>query len=505
MEQDKPNTRARKKPLTTQQVGDIHGKIPPQDVELEKVVLGALLLDKNAFTDVADILKPDVFYHSQHVKIFEAMLRLFNSSRPIDIITVTEELRKSGDLEYSGGPVYIASLTNRVGGAGNIDEHIHILLEKHVGRMLIQISDSTMRDAYDCTTDVFELLDGAETKIIQLHQSITAGKEADSMDTIMGDTIRQIEKAVQQKGITGVQSGLQELDRATGGWQPTDLIILAARPGMGKTALVLKLATGAAGEFKKPTALFSLEMNKTQLGTRALAIETGIENKVLARGLGDPDELFTKIAAATARLNGIPLYIDDTPGLSIPQFRSKAKKLVAKHGVKMIIIDYLQLMTVGGNTRMGNREAEISFISRQLKIIAKELNIPIIALSQLSRSVETRGGAKRPQLSDLRESGAIEQDADMVCFIYRPAYYGFTDNGEGYTYPDGYTEIIIEKHRNGSCGIPKIKFDEKTTAFTDLVAEMPSYGAKQEHDKNSSLKANTGFEASPTPTDDLPF
>jgi replicative DNA helicase len=504
MQEDK-NTRTRKKPLTIQQVGDIHGKTPPQDVELEKVVLGALMLDKNAFTEIADILKPEVFYQPQHIKIFEAMLRLFNSSRPIDTLTVVAELRKGGDLEYAGGVHYIATLTNRVGGSGNLHEHTHILLEKYIGRTLIEISDGTMREAYEDTTDVFDLLDSAETKIIQLHQSITAGKEADSMDTIMGDTIRQIERAVQQKGITGVQSGLSELDRATGGWQPTDLIILAARPGMGKTALVLKLATGAAADFKKPTALFSLEMNKTQLGTRALATETGIENKVLARGLGDPEEMFTKIAAATKRLNGMPLYIDDSPGLSIPQFRSKAKKLVAKHGVKMIIIDYLQLMTVGGNTRMGNREAEISFITRQLKIIAKELNIPIIALSQLSRSVETRGGTKRPQLSDLRESGAIEQDADVVCFIYRPAYYGFTDNGEGYIYPDGYTEIIIEKHRNGSCGIPKIKFDEKTTAFTDLVAEMPSYGAKQEQDKNNSLKANTGFEEPQPPTDDLPF
>lgn len=503
MQQSK-DTRTRKKPLTIQQVGDIHGKVPPQDIEVEKVVLGALLLDKNAIAEAADLLTPEVFYLPQHVKIFEAMMRLFNQSKPVDILTVTAELRKSGDLEYAGGPVYIASLTNRLGGTGNLDEHIHILLEKYLSRALITISDETMRDAYEDTTDVFDLLDGAETKIIQLHQSITAGKEADSIDTIMGDTIKQIERAVNQKGITGVQSGLSALDALTGGWQPTDLIVLAARPGMGKTALTLKLATGAAGEFKKPTAMFSLEMNKGQLCTRLLATETGIENKALARGLGDAEEMFTKIAAATAKINGMPFYIDDTPGLSIPQFRAKAKKLVAKYGVKLIIIDYLQLMTVGGNNRMGNREAEVSFITRQLKIIAKELNVPIIALSQLSRSVETRVGAKRPQLSDLRESGAIEQDADVVCFIYRPDYYGITESAEGYTYPTGYAEVIIEKHRNGSCGIARLHFDEKTTAFSDL--KELSHSAPAPTPERNNFTANTGFDhVAEPPTDDLPF
>jgi replicative DNA helicase len=498
---DKPNTRLRKKPLTIQQVGDIHGKTPPQDVELEKVVLGAIMLEKGAIDEVADILNPETFYMPQHVKIYEAILRLYAASQPIDILTVTSDLRKAGDLDYAGGPVYIASLTNRVGSSVNLEYHSRILLQKSIQRGIIQASDTAMRDAYEDTTDVFDLLDETETAFMRLNQKLTVGSEAKTMEQVIADNIKQIEYAINQKGTTGVPTGLIDLDRVTGGWQNTDLIILAARPGMGKTALILKLARSAA-QFKKPTAIFSLEMNDLQIGNRALAVETGIENKKLSRGQFDVEEGFEKLHLAQAAFAGLPLYIDDTPGLKVSQLRAKAKKLKSKQGIQMIIIDYLQLMFA--DDKSGNREGEISAISRGLKRLAKELNIPIIAISSLSRKVEERGGEKKPMLSDLRESGAIESDADMVAFLWRPEYYGITEGKNGY-YPEGYTEIIIEKHRNGSVGIAKCKFIEQTTDFTDLVAELPDYGAKQEQDKNNSLKANTGFEASQPPTDDLPF
>lgn len=493
---DKPNTRARKKPLLIQQLGDIHGKTPPQDVELEKVVLGAIMLEKNALSEVIDILTPETFYHPPHGKIFQAIQRLFQASMPVDILTVSAELRKAGDLDVAGGSYYVASLTNRVGSSANIEYHARILLQKHIQRALIQVSDQIMKEAYEDTSDVFDLLDTAESGIFKVSEGLI-GKEIVQMKTLVGEAIREVEKAKNHgTGITGVESGFTELDRVTSGWQRSDLIVLAARPGMGKTAFVLSMARNAAVEFKRPVAIFSLEMAGIQLVNRLVASETGISIEKMKKGTLEDHE-FEQLNALSGKLAEAPLYIDDTPGLSVFQLRAKARRLKAQYDIQMIIIDYLQLMTVGGDSKTGNREQEISTISRSLKTIAKELNVPIIALSQLSRAVETRGGTKRPMLSDLRESGAIEQDADMVCFIYRPDYYGFTTTEDGQPIPPGLTEIIIAKHRNGALVDVPLKFVSSISRFVDMnQGEFGINGTPE--NTMSTLGPNTGFDGPPT-------
>lgn len=494
---DKPNTRTRKKPLTIQQVGDIHGKTPPQDIELEKVVLGAIMLEKNALSEVIDILTPETFYQPQHTKIFLAIQRLFQASQPVDILTVTAELRKAGDLEYAGGPYYVASLTNRVGSSANVEYHARILLQKHIQRSLIQVSDIIIKEAYEDTTDVFDLLDTAESSIFKVSEGLI-GKEIVPMKSLVSQSIKEVEAAKNHgTGITGIESGFTSLDRVTSGWQKSDLIVLAARPGMGKTAFVLSMARNAAVDFKRPVALFSLEMAALQLVNRLVSSETGISVEKMKKGTLEDHE-FEQLNALSGKLAEAPLYIDDTPALSVFQLRAKARRLKAQYDISMIIIDYLQLMTVGGDNKSGNREQEISTISRSLKTIAKELNVPIIALSQLSRAVETRGGTKRPQLSDLRESGAIEQDADMVCFIYRPDYYGFTSDEEGQPYPQGLTEIIIAKHRNGALEDIKLQFNGKLSKFTDLAqGEYGTMGVTGDGGFGS-LNPNSGFDGPPT-------
>lgn len=494
---ERTNTRQRKKPMTIQQVGDIHGKTPPQDVELEKVVLGAIMLEKNALSDVIDILQPETFYQPQHSKIFTAIQRLFQASQPVDILTVTAELRKSGDLEFAGGPYYIASLTNRVGSSANVEYHARILLQKHIQRSLIQVSDHIMREAYEDTTDVFDLLDTAESGIFKVSEGLI-GKEILQMKSLVGMAIQEVEKAKNHgTGITGIESGFTNLDRVTSGWQRSDLIVLAARPGMGKTAFVLSMARNAAVEFKRPVAIFSLEMAALQLVNRLVASETGISVEKMKKGTLEDHE-FAQLNALSGGLAEAPLYIDDTPALSVFQLRAKARRLKAQYDIQMIIIDYLQLMTVGGDNKSGNREQEISTISRSLKTIAKELNVPIIALSQLSRAVETRGGTKRPQLSDLRESGAIEQDADMVCFIYRPDYYGFTEGEDGQALPQGLTEIIIAKHRNGALEDVKLRFIGALSKFTDMNPNEFGGGNFGGDPMASNLGPNVGFDGPPT-------
>ena len=454
------------KPLFSQE--QVTGKLPPQARDMEEAVLGALMLDKNAVANVIDILHPDCFYSDSHQKIYLSIQTLFHQTKPIDILTVTQQLRTQGDLEIVGGAYYITSLTNRIASAANVEYHARIVLQKFLQRELIRISGETIRDAYEDTTDVLELLDKAERNLFAISESNLRRKYQD-MQSLVKKAIEEVEVASKsESGVKGVPSGFTDLDRITAGWQKSDLIIVAARPGMGKTAFVLSLARNAAIDFNRPVAFFSLEMSSVQLVNRLISSETEIDSEKLKRGElanHEWEQLNKKVGSLTAA----PIYIDDTPALTIFELRAKCRRLAAEKKIQLIIIDYLQLMSGGGeNSKNGNREQEISHISRSLKSIAKELEVPIIALSQLSRAVESRAGqAKRPQLSDLRESGAIEQDADMVMFIYRPEYYGLTEL-EDHTSAANAAEIIVAKNRSGSNRTVNLKFIGHLTKFTDI-------------------------------------
>jgi replicative DNA helicase len=457
---------------TTPNVGEI-GKIPPQAIELEEAVLGAMLLEQSAVNDAIDILHAESFYKMEHQKIFAAILELFGSSENIDLLSVTEKLRKKGELQLVGGPGYIASLTNRVASAAHVEYHARIISEKAILRSLIESSSDVIKNAYDETKDVFDVLNEAEDSLFKIAEGNLKKGVANVRDLVKEAT-DEIQAASKNKdGVSGVPTGFHKLDQLTSGWQKSDMIVLAARPGMGKTAFVLSMARNSAVQFNQPVAIFSLEMSSVQLVKRMMAMETGISSEKLRKGFSDEAE-WEKLHSRIKALTDAPIFIDDTPALSIFDLRAKCRRMKMKDDIQLVIIDYLQLMTAG--VKGGNREQEISTISRSIKEIAKELNVPIIALSQLSRSVETRGGDKRPMLSDLRESGAIEQDADMVVFIYRPEYYGLTqdENGEDTT---GVGEIIVAKHRNGSLDTVRLKFIKELTRFDNLDAfETSSFG-----------------------------
>lgn len=442
-----------------------NGKVQPQAVELEEAVLGALMLEKDALTNVIDILKSDSFYKESNARIFGAIERLFTRSEPVDILTVTQELKKTGELDLVGGAYYITQLTNRVASAANAEFHARIVAQKYIQRELIRISTKTINDAYEEGSDVFDLLDNAEKNLFSIVEG-NIKKNYDKMSTLIRKAIDQIETTRNNKGnFSGVPSGLTALDRLTSGWQKSDLVIIAARPAMGKTALVLSVARNAAVDFNKPVAVFSLEMSSLQLVTRLIASESELPGEKLKKGTLEDYE-FQQLNDKIKKLAEAPLFIDDTPGLSVFELRAKARRLKEQHNIELLIVDYLQLMTAGGEGK-GNREQEIATISRSLKGLAKELEIPVIALSQLSRAVETRGGDKRPQLSDLRESGAIEQDADMVMFIHRPEYYNITEDENGMD-TRGMAELIIAKHRNGPVDSAKTRYIGQFTKFADL-------------------------------------
>lgn len=449
------------------------GKLPPQALDLEEAVLGALMLEKDALSAVIDILKPDVFYKDSHQKIFEAIQALFQKSSPIDILTVTSQLRQQGDLEMIGGAYYITELTNRVASAANIEYHARIISQKFIQRELIRISTEIINNAYEDTTDIFDLLDHAEKNLFDIAQN-NLRRDSRKMDDIIRESLENLE-AIKDKvdGLTGVASGFTALDRITSGWQPSDLIIIAARPAMGKTAFVLSCARNAAVQFGKPVVFFSLEMSSVQLVNRLISGETEIEQEKIRKGhLAEWEwqQLHSKIG----KLTEAPLFIDDTPALNIFEFRAKCRRLKAQYDIQMIIIDYLQLMHGKSDGKGGNREQEIGSISRALKSVAKELNVPVIALSQLSRAVENRpGGSKKPMLSDLRESGSIEQDADMVLFLYRPEYYGLTEDEQGRS-TVGIGEVIVAKHRNGETGTVPLRFVGKFVKFLDLEEDFTS-------------------------------
>lgn len=467
------------------------GKLPPQAVELEIAVLGALMLEKGPVNDVIDILTAESFYKESHQKIYAAIIELFGASEPIDILTVTQKLRAKGEIDEVGGPFYISQLTNRVASAAHAEAHARIIAQKYILRELIRISGSVIHKAYDETSDVFDLLDEAEANLFKVAEG-NIRKNYDSMSQLMRMAVQGIEDAMNREdGVSGIPSGFNDLDRVTSGWQKSDMIVLAARPGMGKTAFVLSMARNTAVEFNKAVAVFSLEMSSVQLVNRLISGEAEIGASEIRKGNLSKDE-FSQLFEKTKRLAEAPLFIDDTPALSVFELRAKCRRLKQQHDIQMVIIDYLQLMSAGGNG--GNREQEISTISRSIKEIAKELDIPIIALSQLSRSVESRGGDKRPMLSDLRESGAIEQDADIVCFIYRPEYYGFTEWPDN-TPCNGQGEIIIAKHRNGSLEDIRLRFIGKYAKFDNLdTFGGDDFGLTLQPNDDFDLEAGGGFK-----------
>ncbi|MGW8123887.1 replicative DNA helicase [Roseivirga echinicomitans] len=451
------------------------GKLPPQATDLEEAILGALMLEKDALTNVIDILRPESFYKEAHQVIYQAIYDLFQASEPIDILTVTSQLRKDGKIEMIGGPYYITQLTNRVSSAANIEYHARIVVEQSIKRELIRISSEIQREAFEDTTDVFQLLDKMEQSLFEVSET-NIRKEYQKMKDIMTTALEEIQARKNHKdGLTGIPSGFTSLDRVTSGWQKSDLVIIAARPAMGKTAFVVSALRNAAVDHGHAVAIFSLEMSSIQLVNRLISGEAELEGEKIKKGNLAEHE-WAQLVHKTANLTKAPIFIDDTPALSILELRAKCRRLKQQHDIQLIVIDYLQLMS-GDSSKSGggggNREQEIASISRALKNIAKELSVPVIALSQLSRAVETRGGDKRPQLSDLRESGSIEQDADMVMFLYRPEYYGITQDENGMP-TQGVGEVIIAKHRNGSLENVQLKFIGKYTKFTDL--EVGGFG-----------------------------
>lgn len=443
------------------------GKLPPQALDLEEAVLGALMIEKDALSAVVDILKPESFYKDAHQKIYNAILTLFANSEPIDMLTVTQQLRKTGEIELIGGGGYISELTVRVNSAANIEYHARIITEHSLKRGVISLASEALRMAFEDTTDVFGLLDQTEQALFSLTESNIRKNYAD-MGTIVRQALNEMETKKNQEGLTGIPSGFTNLDRLTSGWQPTELIILAARPAMGKTAFVVSALRNAAVDHGKPVAIFSLEMSSVQLVNRLISAEAEIDSEKIRKGTLAPHE-WQQLHHKIQRLTEAPIFIDDTPALSILELRAKCRRLKAQHDIQMVVIDYLQLMSgdTSGRGGGGNREQEIASISRALKNLAKELNVPVIALSQLSRAVETRGGDKKPQLSDLRESGSIEQDADMVCFLYRPEYYNITQDEAGNS-TQGIGEVIVAKNRSGSLDTIQLRFIAKYTKFCDL-------------------------------------
>lgn len=446
------------------------GKLPPQALELEIAVLGALLIQSDAIYLISDIIKPESFYKNAHNEIYDAIRSLGINNDPIDIMTVANELRKRKKLEEVGGEVYLAELTDRVATSSHIEYHARLVHQKYIQRELIKTSGEIQKRSFDDSEDVENLINFAESEIFKISEG-NIKNETRKVDFLVKEAIDQINEAAKnQNKLIGVPSGFTDIDRYTAGWQPSDLIILAARPSMGKTAFVLSIARNMAVDHNAPVAIFSLEMSGLQLVNRLISSEVELDGDKIRRGNLLEYE-WAQLEAKIGRLQSAPLYIDDTPAISIFELRAKCRRLVRTHGVKAVIIDYLQLMSAGMDLR-GNREQEVSIISRNLKAIAKELNIPIIALSQLNRSVETRSGDKRPQLSDLRESGAIEQDADMVLFIHRPEYYGITQDSEMNSLI-GMAEIIIAKHRNGKTGNAWLKFKADYAKFLDRNTSLP--------------------------------
>lgn len=457
-----PLTMADKRPVTP--IDNTYGHLQPQAVDIERLVIGALMIDKDAFSITSDILKPATFYDPRNQKIYDAILALNMSERPVDIATVVEELRRMGTFDAVGGMDYIMEISSRVASSAHIEYHARILAQKFLARQLISFSSMVQTKAFDETVDVDELMQEAEGSLFELSQK-NMRQDYTQIDPVVRRAIDILQKAAaSSNGLTGIPTGYDKLDDMTAGWQPSDLIIIAGRPAMGKTSFALSLTKNIAVDHKIPVAFFSLEMSNVQLVNRLISNVCEIEGKKILNGQLD-DEQWKRLDRNIRQLEGSPIYVDDTPGMNIFELRTKARRLVREKGVKVIMVDYLQLMNASG-VRFGNRQEEVSTISRSLKGLAKELDIPIIALSQLNRTVENREGidGKRPQLSDLRESGAIEQDADLVIFVHRPEYYHIYDDGKGNDL-HGMAQIIIAKHRKGATGDVLLRFRGEFTRF----------------------------------------
>lgn len=435
-------------------------RLPPQNIDAEQAVLGAMLIKKEAIAEVSQLLRPEDFYRDAHKIIYEAMLTLFNRNEPADIVTVTNYLNNESKLDKVGGIAFVTALANVVPTAANVIYHANIVREKADLRHLINTATDIAGMAYEAADDVADVIDKSEKMIMEVanRQNVSAFTP---MKDIVIETFDKINLLYESKGgLTGIPSGFRDLDALTSGLQASDLILVAARPSMGKTAFTLNIAANVALKSKKTVAFFSLEMSKQQLVQRMLCSEGGIDSQKLKNGdLSNED--WDKLVRTADRVSSAPLYIDDTAGITVMELRSKARRLKAEQGLDLIIIDYLQLMQGRGRGGSDNRQQEISEISRSLKAVARELNVPVIALSQLSRSVESRQ-IKRPMLSDLRESGSLEQDADIVMFLYREDYY------DPETTNKNITEVIVAKHRNGPVDTIKMFFTKQFTRFNDL-------------------------------------
>lgn len=459
------NSKTYKKETTPKLGPNDLGKLPPQAIELEDSVLGAIMIEKDAYASVADLLRPESFYKDQNRMVFEAIRALAAKDQPIDMLSVAEKLKSLGNLDQAGGPAYLSELTRKVASTAHLFYHAQIVAQKATARELIQMAAQVEEAAYDETQDVEELMQVAESNIFEISQRAQK-RDVTQIDPVIAEAFDRMKKASKNEGnISGIPSGFKDLDKITSGWQKSDLVIIAARPAMGKTAFVLSMAKNIAVNYHKPVAMFSLEMSNVQLVNRLIMNVCEIEGDKIKNGKLTKQE-WAQLEHKINELRGAPIYVDDTPSLSVFELRSKARKLVKEHHIELIIIDYLQLMNASG-MNFGSREQEVSIISRNLKALAKELDIPIIALSQLNRGVEARTGVdgKKPQLSDLRESGAIEQDADMVCFIHRPEYYRLYNDEKTGKDLRGLGQIIVAKHRNGATDEIWLRFRSKLAKF----------------------------------------
>ena len=467
-----------------QPVDNSFAHVQPQAREIESAVLGALMIDKDAYAVVCEMLMPESFYDPRNQKVYRAIMELSLHESPVDVWTVTEQLARQGDLEDVGGPGYVTEISSGVASSANIEYHARIIAQKSLARQLIQFSSNIQTKAFDETIDIDDLMQEAEGSLFELGQR-NMKKDYTQIDPVIKNAIDVIQKAAANKdGLTGVPTGYHKLDDITSGWQSSDLVIIAGRPAMGKTSFALSMAKNIAADYQVPMAFFSLEMSNVQLVNRLISNCCEIQGSKILNGQLQPDE-WERLDKRVNRLLGAPLYVDDTPGLSVFELRTKARRLVREHGVKIIMIDYLQLMNANG-MRFSSRQEEVSVISRSLKGLAKELDIPILALSQLNRGVESREGleGKRPQLSDLRESGAIEQDADMVLFVHRPEYYHIyqDDNGRDLR---GMAQIIIAKHRKGATGDVLLTFRGEFTRFEN--PEDRRLGTKVQDDNGGEI------------------
>ncbi|MCU0362902.1 MAG: replicative DNA helicase [Bacteroidales bacterium] len=485
------------------------GKVPPQALDMEEAVLGAVMLEKEAVITILDILRPESFYKDAHQKIFKAVSDLSSREYPVDLYTVTEELRGRQELEAVGGPVYLTLLTTKVVSAANVEYHARIVAQKYIQRELIRVSTEIQNRSFDDSYDVTELLDYSENALFQIAEG-NIKREIAPINIVIKEAIREIEAAGKREdALVGTPSGFTKLDRLTSGWQKAELVIIAARPSMGKTAFALSMARNMAIDHGKRVAIFSCEMSSVQLVNRLIVAETEIPSDKLKNGRLNEEE-WKQLDTRIKKLVQAPIFIDDTPAISIFELRAKCRRLMAQHKLDIVIVDYLQLMS--GPENAGSREQEVSNISRSLKSIAKELNVPILALSQLNRSVEMRGGTKRPLLSDLRESGAIEQDADMVVFIHRQEKFGIPVFEDGSS-TKGIAEIILAKNRNGPVDDVRLRFREERAQFIDLdefdlpdprdAAPSITIGSKMNHD--NFRKLGGGFDDEHGFTEEPPF